>query len=182
VIWPATYLGWIGPLFVFFSIAYVFYLNINRAILTGVVGCTIIGFIIGGIFIIGSSINLNPSNLLYLFIGLLLIIIMCSVNVVLFEFKSRQDIEEEAVIKRIILDLGIKFTRLEVKEISEKCKVDRTTVLEVLKNMIENQEIYAEYFKTTKSVSFNQQANIDEIDKLMEAYEEWETEKIGKKG
>lgn len=38
---------------------------------------------------------------------------------------------------------------------------------------------YAEYFKSTKSIAFNQQANIDEIDKLMAAYKEWK--KVGKK-
>jgi len=47
--------------------------------------------------------------------------------------------------------------------------------------MIKNKEIYAEYFTSSKSVAFNQQANIDEIDKLMEVYKEWEEKKVGKK-
>jgi len=47
--------------------------------------------------------------------------------------------------------------------------------------MIDKKEIYAKYFESSKSVAFDQQANIDEIDKLMEAYKEWEEKKVGKK-
>ena len=47
--------------------------------------------------------------------------------------------------------------------------------------MIKNKEIYAEYFKSTQSVVFDKQTNIDEIDKLMEAYKEWEEKEVGKK-
>ena len=47
--------------------------------------------------------------------------------------------------------------------------------------MIVNKEIYTEYFQNSKSVAFNQQANIDEIDKLMETYKEWEDSEEGKK-
>lgn len=40
--------------------------------------------------------------------------------------------------------------------------------------MIKNKEIYAEYFKSSNSISFNQLANIDEIDDWMKKYEEWD--------
>ncbi len=40
--------------------------------------------------------------------------------------------------------------------------------------MIKNKEIYATYFESSKSVAFDQQANINEIDKLMSVYNEWE--------
>ena len=36
-------------------------------------------------------------------------------------------------------------------------------------------------FKSTKSVVFDKQANIDEIDALMEQYKKWEEEGISKK-
>jgi len=36
-------------------------------------------------------------------------------------------------------------------------------------------------FESSKSVAFNQQANIDEIDKLMATYKEWEDKKVEKK-
>ncbi len=47
--------------------------------------------------------------------------------------------------------------------------------------MIEGNEIYAKYFESSKSVAFDQQANIDEVDKLMKAYKDWEDKKVGKK-
>ena len=46
--------------------------------------------------------------------------------------------------------------------------------------MIENHEIYAQFFSSTKSVAFNQQANINEIDNLMKIYKDWEEMKVGK--
>ncbi|KKN28252.1 hypothetical protein LCGC14_0856330 [marine sediment metagenome] len=47
--------------------------------------------------------------------------------------------------------------------------------------MIKNNEIYGQYFKSSNSIVFNQQANIDELDKLMLIYQEWENKQIGKK-
>jgi hypothetical protein len=46
--------------------------------------------------------------------------------------------------------------------------------------MIENNEIFAEYFKSSKTVAFNKQANIKEIDSLMAIYQEWEEGQEGK--
>lgn len=54
-------------------------------------------------------------------------------------------------------------------------------IVATVKEMIENKEIFAKYFESSKSVAFNQQANIDEIDKLMSAYKDWEDKKLGKK-
>lgn len=85
-------------------------------------------------------------------------------------------------IKKLILELGIKFTRLEIREIGEKSNIDdENMIIDVVKDMIKNKEIYAEYFKSSKAIAFNQQANIDEIDKLMATYKEWEEKEVGKK-
>lgn len=86
--------------------------------------------------------------------------------------KGKQ--KKTKMIKRIVLDLGTKFARLQIAEISEVCDIkDEELIIIVVKEMIINNEIYAQYFSSTKSVAFNQQANIDEIDKLMETYEDW---------
>jgi len=86
------------------------------------------------------------------------------------------------VVKKSVLDLGIKFARLQIAEISEVCGVDDVQlIVDVVKDMIDNKEIYAQYFSSTKSVAFDQQANIDEIDKLMSTYKDWEDREIGKK-
>ncbi len=47
--------------------------------------------------------------------------------------------------------------------------------------MIINREIYGQYFKSLGFVVFNQKANIEEIDKLMATYKEWEEKEVGKK-
>lgn len=54
-------------------------------------------------------------------------------------------------------------------------------IIDIVKVMINNNEIYAQYFSSTKALAFDQQANIAEIDKLMETYKEWEEKEIGKK-
>ena len=79
------------------------------------------------------------------------------------------------------MDLGTKFTRLEVREISEKCVYDSDSIIGVLNNMIIKKEIYAEFFKSSNTVSFDQQANIEEIDVLMAAFKDWEDSHYTKK-
>lgn len=86
-----------------------------------------------------------------------------------------------AKIKNTILDLGTKFARLQVQEIGEKCKEEQDLIIQTVNEMIKNGEIYAEYFTSSKAVVFNLQANIGEIDKLLDAYKDWEKKEIGKK-
>lgn len=96
--------------------------------------------------------------------------------------KERLRLERINQIKKTVLDLGTKYTRLEVREIIEKSDVnEEELIVKTVTNMIDNKEIYAEYFSSSNSISFNQQANIDEIDKLMAIYKEWEEKKVEKK-
>jgi len=86
---------------------------------------------------------------------------------------------DERTIKKTIIDLGTKFTRLEIVEIVEKTGIDDDSlIIKTVSDMIENKEIYAEYFSSSKVVAFNQQAIINDIDKLMNTYKEGK----GKKG
>jgi len=85
-----------------------------------------------------------------------------------------------AIIKSTILDLGTKFGRLEVREIAEECGEDEELIVKTVKEMIEGTEIYARYFDSSRAVAFNLQANIDEIDNLMEKYKQWEKEEKDK--
>ena len=88
--------------------------------------------------------------------------------------------EEEAIVRRKIIEYGGKIARLKIKDISEKTNVNNSTVLKILIEMIKNQEIYAEYFKSSKTVAFNQIANLEKIDALMKLYEDWEHQKLKK--
>jgi hypothetical protein len=84
-------------------------------------------------------------------------------------------------IKKVIIDLGFQFARLEVMDIIEKCGEEEGLIISTIQNMIKNKEISAEYFKSSKAVAFSQQIDVDEIDKLMKSFDEWEKEGKGKK-
>jgi len=72
------------------------------------------------------------------------------------------------IIKSTILDLGTKFAHLQLNEIVEECEEDENLVLRAVKKMIQNNEIYAKYFESSRAVAFNKEANIENIDKLKE--------------
>lgn len=83
-------------------------------------------------------------------------------------------------IKKTILDLGTKFDRLNIKEIAERSMfIDKDLIIRVIKNMINNEEIYADYFESSKALVFDKDANMEEIDDLMETFQKWE--KAGEK-
>lgn len=95
--------------------------------------------------------------------------------------KSIESNKKKIDVRKKILNFGIEFTRLEIKEISAKCKEDSELIMKIVKEMVENQEIFGDYFKSSKTLVFNQQANIDQIDDLLLKYDEWEKEGTGKK-
>lgn len=47
--------------------------------------------------------------------------------------------------------------------------------------MIKNKEVSAEYFKNSKAIAFKQEIDVEEIDKLMKSFDDWEKEGKGKK-
>lgn len=80
-------------------------------------------------------------------------------------------------IKNTIIDLGIKhkYNRIHTAEIAEKCKEPEDVIICIIREMIENEEIFGEFFSSTKSLLFNQQANIDNVDNIMKNIKQWET-------
>ena len=93
----------------------------------------------------------------------------------------RLNICKVLLIKRTVFDLCTKFARLQIIEIAEECGVANKLIISTVKEMIDRKEIYAKYFESSKSVVFDQQANINEIDKLMSTYRDWEDKEFGKK-
>ncbi len=64
-------------------------------------------------------------------------------------------------IKRTVLDLGTKFTRLQVAEIAESCQVEEEAlIIATIQDMIAKHQVDAQYFASTKAIAFNQQANL----------------------
>ncbi len=86
-----------------------------------------------------------------------------------------------AKIKNTILTLGTQFARLQIIEIVEEVNEREDLIILTVKEMISNDEIYAKYFDSTKSVAFNLQSNLAEIDNLMDQYKKWEMSGNGKK-
>lgn len=109
----------------------------------------------------------------YILLSLINIFIYTSITI-----TTKRDI---AIIKKIVLNLGARFLRLEIRDIAEKSKLNIKKVEDVVSEMIRNNEIYAKILEDIKVVEFNQNANVDEMDKLLEIYELWEQKSIKKK-
>jgi len=164
----------LGFLFVLISSMYLYRLKIRSSIIFGFIGDIEYGLAV--FYFLISYINSTELIILLLTLfWLITLVINLRTHVRLRSEKKEFNIEDEMAIKQTVLDLGTKYTRLEVREISEKCEnYDSDSIISVLKSMISNKEIYAEFFKSSNTVSFDQQANIDEIDELMAAFKDWE--------
>jgi len=112
--------------------------------------------------------------------SMIVISLLFLLNLYILILSFKPNLKEEAIVKRQIIEFGKKIARLKIKDISEKSNVDTNTVFKVLNEMISKQEIYAEYFKSSKTVAFNQIANLENIDSLMKLYEDWEHQRLKK--
>ena len=173
--------SWIGMLINFLPLMQLHRLNNRMAITYGLIGCMIM--IIFQILLLPTI--LNPyikfiPNYGY-FIGLLSLLGCCYIlGLLSLELIFRHDIEKVAIVKKTILDYITFLTRLKLREISELTRVDQSIIVDTIRSMIENQEIYAKYYKSSNSVVFSRLENMDKIDDLMEKYNTWEKNNIGK--
>jgi hypothetical protein len=114
----------------------------------------------------------------------------------IYDFKLQKEPIEEinllinkiriAKIKKTILDLGMRFPRLQASDIAEECGEDEGVIVSTIKEMIVNDEIYAKYFENSRSVAFDQRRMEGEIEKFTERldkqFEEWGKKEQSKKG
>ena len=166
--------------FFILSIRFVFLLEIKTATIIGILTCGGSGigeFIFMEYFFTYFSIEERIQVILE---SKIIIFVIFLLNLIIFFLNRRTKPKEEVIVKRNIIEFGKKIARLKIKDISEKSNVDTSTVFKVLNEMIRNQEIYAEYFKSSKTVAFNQIANLENIDLLMKLYEDWEHQKLKK--
>jgi len=77
-------------------------------------------------------------------------------------------------IKKSVLTFGKKGGRLEIKEVAEQTEESKRVIIPVVKKMIENNEIDADYFKSSKSIVYNRKTVSNEIDALISEFKEWE--------
>jgi len=79
------------------------------------------------------------------------------------------------IVKRVVLNLATKFARLEIIDISEKIGIsDINFIIEVLQEMFRNNEIKGEYFSKSKTIAFDRQSNIEQLEQFIKIYREWE--------
>lgn len=163
--------------FIIVSTLYAFYSRLKYFILFGVLGAVSDLFekISPILFITG------PYDLHFSFFTFFTMILFSSIIFLSILCMVATKYKEEAQIRKEILELGTKYPDFKVKNISKNCGSDNNTIINVVKKMIKNKEIYADYFKISKKFVFNNRANAEEIDKLMEMFSDWETEHMGKK-
>ncbi len=77
-------------------------------------------------------------------------------------------------IKEITIKLGVKYNRLKIPEIAEKCGSPQDCVIVVINEMIKDEEIYADYFESTQFVVFDKKANLDESENMHNKFKVWE--------
>ena len=170
----------------FTSIILLHNLKIRLALISGILGSLILGIdILYAQFMMSLAEGYIGFETIYnyttiVFAPICLTIILC-VNLILIIGKLWDRKIDFNKLKKEIVDLSVEFTRFEIKAISEKLNQDPALIAELIQDMVDKQEIYGYYFKSTKTVAFNQQANIDEIDKLLSKFSEFEEKQMGKK-
>ena len=80
-------------------------------------------------------------------------------------------------IKSIIMTLCSQYSKLEIIEIVKKSKVEENLIIHIINEMIENKEINAEYYSTSKSIIFDEQPKNYELIDLMVDFKQWEEER-----
>ncbi len=103
-------------------------------------------------------------------------------NKIVNEAQEKMNLVKKMKIKKLVFDFGTKHSRMQIREISERIGENEDLIIPTLNEMIQNNEIYAKYFESSNSVIFDQQANIDESDRLTSSNKKWKGDKNGKYG
>lgn len=83
---------------------------------------------------------------------------------------KKSEVQEK---KKSLMEIGTKFKRIRIDELSEKSGIkDKEFLIEMILSMIDKLELYAEYIPRRKLVLFNKMANINEKQKLMDVDKE----------
>ncbi len=152
------------------SILFEFRQDFLRSFFFGIAGATIVLIYLYYTFIVASDgwtyttaelkPLLNDFKLLYLFPSTGIIISIYVLNAFSLISRSRISESESDNVKRYILDLIPHSNKIEIKEISEKTKIDRGTVSKIVEIMIEARDIKAEYFRSTNSILFRHEKEL----------------------
>jgi len=158
---------------------FTFFLNFNKTILFTSLGL----FIIVPTLVI--PLVILPFNLIspYLSEFIMNFIspgIVFAILLLLIFFKVSPHYKKQAQVRKKVLNFSTTYSEFKIYDLAQICSTDKDFIKSVVKKMIKNNEIYAEYFKNTKKFAFNIKSNLEEIDKLMALYEQWEIQHLGK--
>ena len=106
--------------------------------------------------------------------------IVFAILFLLIFFKLTPHYKKQAQVRKKVLSFSTNYSEFKIYDLAKIFSTDKDFIKSVVKKMIKNNEIYAEYFKNTKKFAFNIKSNLKEIDKLMALYEQWEIEHLGK--
>lgn len=154
-----------------------FYLRLNYTIFFESLGLT---------FIVPTMLLVVPFELLRPYLNYLLpyFIIPCLLICILIFLIVSEIVPHyrgEAEVRKFVLSFSTKHPDFKLNKLAMLCSVDKDFAKSVVNKMIDNKEIYAEYFNYSKKFAFNRRANLEEIDELMKKFKEWETGHISKK-
>jgi len=133
------------------------------------------------------TINPNSSEDIYFLILLIGIISIVALTISLITVRRvvKKKTERKykiAKVKRVILDLSTKITRLQLVDIIERTNIENQDLIkQTVLDMLENREVFGDFFTSSNSLVFDQNANIKEIDILLDKFKEWEEKEIQKK-
>ncbi len=111
--------------------------------------------------------------------GLWIIIVMYNLIFIYIYFRQKYP-KNELRLRKLILDQSTKKEQISIKELCILSDLYDITVVRVIKDILKNKQINGEYFKATRTLQLNVKENLEEIDKLMALYKEWEELKIKK--
>jgi len=169
--------GTISSSLVFISLVLVFRLEFGNALLFGLIS-TVSIIIDLNVFLIIYQLPGN-SEIVYFIIMISSSILIINIYL-LFSIYYHNE-RDKRVIKKILLDLGTQYSRLEIVDIAEKSSLNREKVERVVIEMLNKKELYGEYLAPKKIIEFNVELNIEEIDSLLETYKKWENQVFSKK-
>jgi len=163
--------------FVFISLIMLFRLEFGGALIFGLISTVSIILDLNA-FLISYQLHANSGITYY---SIMIIASIIIVNIYLLFSIYYHNEKDKRVIKKMLLDLGTQYSRLEIVDIAEKSSMNREKVERIVIEMLNKKEIYGEYLASKKLIKLNVDLNIEEIDNLLEIYKKWENQVFFKK-
>lgn len=159
------------------SLVMLFRLLFGRALICGLIS-TVLMIIDLNAFLKRLELPVNSEITNY---TIMISLLITTINIYLLFSIYYHNEKDKLIIKKVLLDLGMQYSRLEIVDIAEKSSMNREKVERVVIEMLNKKEFYGEYLAKKKIIEFNVELNNEEIDNLLEIYKKWEDKAYYKK-